>query len=139
MFIKRDHRKIPEILSSDSNEVLYLSKRTAEFNGSFSNSALYWNKNKHIKNDDNDMDINDDDNNDNNDNGSTNPLINLKRLNLYDNRLQDLEGFNALLDRYSHTTTNTTTTILLYYYYHYFFYYCYYYYFFFYYYYYYHY
>ena len=97
MFIKRDHRKIPEILSSDSNEVLYLSKRAAEFNGSFSNSALYWNKNKHIKNDDNDMDMNDD----NDDNVSTNPLINLKRLNLYDNRLQDLEGFNALLDRYS--------------------------------------
>jgi len=103
MFIKRDHRKIAEILTSDSNEVLYLSKRSAEFNGSFSNSALYWNKNKNNNNssssgtkDDNDMEINEDNNNTNN-----NPLINLKRLNLYDNRLQDLEGFHALVDRYT--------------------------------------
>ena len=98
MFIKRDHRKIAEILSSDSNDVLYLSKRAAEFNGSFSNSALYWNKNKTTTSSDvkdDDMEINEDNNNSND-----NPLINLKRLNLYDNRLQDLEGFHALVDRY---------------------------------------
>lgn len=100
MFIKRDHRKISEILSSDNNEVLYLPKRAAEFNGSFSNSALYWNKNN--SKDDSNMDINDDNIDNSNNNNKANPLINLKRLNLYDNRLQDLDGFHALLDRYYH-------------------------------------
>ena len=98
MFIKRDHRKIAEILQSGKNEVLFLSKRSAEFNGSFSNSALYWNKNIKITNDENYddemMELNEDNNNNNN-----NPLINLNRLNLYDNRLQDLNGFHALNNR----------------------------------------
>jgi hypothetical protein len=98
MFIKRDHRKIAEILQSGKNEVLFLSKRSAEFNGSFSNSALYWNKNIKITNDENYddemMELNQDNNNNNN-----NPLINLNRLNLYDNRLQDLNGFHALNNR----------------------------------------
>jgi hypothetical protein len=102
MFIKRDHRKISEILQSGKNEVLYLSKRSAEFNGSFSNSALYWNKNIKINkgDDDNGMpELNDDNFDSNNNNDNNNPLINLNRLNLYDNRLQDLNGFHALSTR----------------------------------------
>jgi len=98
MFIKRDHRKIAEILQSGKNEVLFLSKRSAEFNGSFSNSALYWNKNIKITNDQNYddemMELNEDNHNNNN-----NPLQDLNRLNLYDNRLQDLNGFHALNNR----------------------------------------
>ena len=100
MFIKRDHRKIAEILQSSKNENLYLSKRSAEFNGSFGNSALYWNKNiKTNKVDDENGMMQLGDENNYTINNNDDPFIKLNRLNLYDNRLQDLNGFHALSNR----------------------------------------
>ena len=71
MFIKRDIRKLEEILADkeDQREILKLSKRAPEFEGTIAKLC-----------------------------GDSMPLMNLRVLNLYNNRLKNLEGIGILTD-----------------------------------------
>merc|ERR1711968_384744 len=71
MFVKKDVRKIEEILvdETDKREVLRLSKRAPEFEGNITKLCC-----------------------------DSTPLMNLRVLNLYNNRLKNLEGIGILIN-----------------------------------------
>lgn len=69
MFVKKDHRKIEEVLldDGDNREILKLSKRAPEFEGTIAKLC-----------------------------GDAAPFLHLRILNLYNNQLRDLEGIGIL-------------------------------------------
>ena len=79
MFVKKDHRKIEEVLldDGDNREILKLSKRAPEFEGTIAKLC-----------------------------GDAAPFLHLRILNLYNNQLRDLEGIGILSNVIHHALSS---------------------------------